>query len=74
MASSLKAQSFLSDMIMTNKLKITLSLLSLVRSNGLFLYVVYFLVDLLMGVEILKDLENTLIHDAMFFFTKLTVL
>ena len=34
--------------------------------------VVYFLVDLLMDGEILKDLESTLIYDAMFFFTKLT--
>ena len=29
--------------------------------------VVYFLVDLLMDGEILKDLESTLIYDAMFF-------
>ena len=29
--------------------------------------VVYFLVDLLMDGEILKDIENTLIYDAMFF-------
>ena len=32
----------------------------------------YFLVDLLMDGEILKDLENTLIYDAMLFLPKLT--
>ena len=35
-------------------------------------HVVYFLVDLLMDGEILKDLENTLIYDAMVLFTQLT--
>ena len=36
-------------------------------AGGIATPVVYFLVDLLMDGEILKDLENTLIYDAMFF-------
>ena len=44
---------------------LTLSMPNLSRFSNTA--VVYFLVDLLMDGEILKDLESTLIYDAMFF-------